>query len=522
MSLAPPRRRRRGGAALGVVAWLVAGIGPAGAQAPAEPSPDYRRTVDDAVTADNPPAAPGSPGCVAPGPCVLPDPNPDDPALQVDSFTSDRYERPVAADGAVVGAIDLVSASVGSDAERHYYRMDLFATDGDRGLPYAYGFELDYDDGDSAGDLMVTVDGARLGTTFAPTGVVALWNRASTISGPTPGLPDEPGATPPGFELRAFDRGANLLDGAPGGADAVVARVAPDRPASIEVAVRRSFLVAVNEGDPVSKVSFRPDASLARLPMAAYAVHDRLRRSESGSPFPFLAGTGAPEACPTTERGLSPAARIALDSGTTADTGRPNPCHPAKGVSAYDNMPFVAFDPRAPGALEGDPAPDLAVSATHAGDLVTGERARLVIGVRNVGTAPTTGAITVTDRLPAGLRPVAAEGRRWACSVAGRTVSCTTRDALAAGRSASVVVLAVVDARGGEVRNHADVVTPGDPQPANNVAADVARVVSAGSSPAVPAALGGGVAAAAGLAVLGVRRRRGGRISRPGTPAPSP
>lgn len=508
-------------AAVGVAGvWLVPG---AAAQAPAAPAPEYRRSADDAVTGDNQPATPVPPGC-PPAPCVLPEPNPDDPAGMVDTFTADLYERPTGPGGAAVGAVDLVSAKVGYDAEHHYYRMDLLSTEGDGGLPYAYGFELDYDDGDAAGDLMVTVDGARLGPAFASAGVVALWNRASTISGPTPGLPDEPGATPPGFELRAFDGGAHLLPGAPGGADAVVARIAPDRAASIEVAVRRSFLVAVNEGEPVFKVSFRPDASLARLPPAAYAVHDRLRRNESGSPFPFLAKAGAPAACPTTELGLAAEKRIALDSGTTADSGHANPCYPSRRLTGYDNMRFVAFDPRAPGVDAGDPVPDLAVSATHDGDISRRSRARLDVTVRNVGTGPTTGPVTLTGQLPPGLRAVAAEGRRWACSVASRIVSCTSRDILGPGATSSVSFSAVVAAGAGEVRHLADVVTPGDVHPANNSASDVVRIVPGGRSAARPVALGSGVAGILGLvgAVIARRRRDPGAVSALAAPGPSP
>src|SRR4051812_45502334 len=93
-------------------------------------------------------------------------------------------------------------------------------------------------------------------------------------------------------------------------------------------------------------------------------------------------------------------------------------------------------------------APDLTISATHsrmlrvAGANTTVNPGTLTLTVRNAGADPTSGTVTVTDPLPAGLTaltndynagagPVPASGPGWTCT--GTT--CTRSDALAPGAS---------------------------------------------------------------------------------------
>src|SRR5205807_988923 len=93
------------------------------------------------------------------------------------------------------------------------------------------------------------------------------------------------------------------------------------------------------------------------------------------------------------------------------------------------------------------PAPDLAVAKGHAGAFRQGDAAdTYTITVSNVGVGPTAGAVTVTDALPAGLAPTAADSgtvNGWAVSFAGQTVTATRGDTLAAGASYPALTLRV-------------------------------------------------------------------------------
>jgi uncharacterized repeat protein (TIGR01451 family) len=76
--------------------------------------------------------------------------------------------------------------------------------------------------------------------------------------------------------------------------------------------------------------------------------------------------------------------------------------------------------------------PALAISKTHSGNFMQGQVGALyTIVVSNNGSVPTTGSLTVTDALPAGLTVTAISGAGWTCSIA--TLACTRADALASG-----------------------------------------------------------------------------------------
>jgi hypothetical protein len=327
----------------------------AGAQ-PGPPSPVYGASGEDPVTADNQPQAFAHPSaaCPASSPCYLPEANPaPTEGFPVDSHTADTYERPTSAGAAataVLAAIDIASSQVGADEDYLYLRINLAGVDpASRALPYVYGFELDYDDED-AGDLLVRVTnpGADLHSRFGATGVVAYWNKNSNIFNATAHLPDGPTGTADGYEVVAFDQGSNHLENAPGGAEAVVARIAPDRAASLELAVRRPFLEAVTTYDPrldlsgrFTKLALRPSASRGPIEPAWFTLHDRFGRRDSGSPFPFLRVAPLSPGCPVSDVGLTQAGRSALDSGTGADTGIPNPCYPNRAIAEFDNAYYT-------------------------------------------------------------------------------------------------------------------------------------------------------------------------------------
>ncbi|PLS75849.1 MAG: hypothetical protein CYG61_04680 [Actinobacteria bacterium] len=377
--------------ALGVLAFPVSAPARVFAQRPASPRPVYGITGEDPVTADNRGRALSHPqaSCGPDNPCYLPEPNPAPvEGLPVDSHTADTYERPTAPGSAatgVISAVDIASAQVGADEDRLYFRINLADVDErTRGLPYVYGFELDYDDED-AGDLLVRVTdpAGNLGTRFGVGGVAAFWNANSNVFGATAHLPDGPGGTIDGYEVLAFDQGANHVKDNPGGDRAVVARVAPDRAASVELAVARPFLEAVTTydpridlGGPFTKLALRPNASTRMIDPAAFTLHDRFGRQESGSPYPFLRVAPESPTCPASDAGLTQAAREALDSGTDADTGIANPCYPNRALAEYDNA-YYTVGTTDPTPTPGPPGGDQQAQRTGRG----GTRWGLVLAV---------------------------------------------------------------------------------------------------------------------------------------------
>lgn len=384
---------------------------PAAWAQPRPPSPVYGILGEDPVTSDNQRLAFTHPKATCPpaSPCYLPEPNPlPTEGLPVDSHTADTYERPTAPGAGatvVLAAIDIASSQVGADEDHLYLRINLVGTDpATKSLPHVYGFELDYDDED-AGDLLVRVSDPRanLGTRFGVVGVEAYWNKNSNVFNATAQLPDGPMGTADGYEVLAFDEGANHVENSPGGPDAVVARIAPDRPASLEVALRRPFLEAVTTYDPridlsgrFTKLALRPNASTRSIEPAWFTLHDRFGRLESGSPFPFLRIAPASSGCPVSDTGLTQAARGALDSGTDVDTGIPNPCYPNGAIAEFDNAYFTVGT--------SDPTPTPGPAEEKAGRGEGGLASRLLLALAMVAVATVAAALAVRGRIGLGTR----------------------------------------------------------------------------------------------------------------------
>lgn len=124
-------------------------------------------------------------------------------------------------------------------------------------------------------------------------------------------------------------------------------------------------------------------------------------------------------------------------------------------------------------------SPNLAITKSHVGNFVAGQSASWAIGVTNVGTAATTGLMTVVDTLPAGIGFVSGSGSGWSCGVAGQVVTCTNAGPLAAAGSLSLTLNVSVGAAAYPgVTNRAHVSTPGDGDASNNTASDATTVVS--------------------------------------------
>ncbi|MBA2525848.1 MAG: hypothetical protein H0V18_08715 [Pyrinomonadaceae bacterium] len=79
-----------------------------------------------------------------------------------------------------------------------------------------------------------------------------------------------------------------------------------------------------------------------------------------------------------------------------------------------------------------NPVADLTITKSHSGNFNQGQvGATYSITVTNSGFAPTSGVVTVTDTLPAGLTATAINGTGWTCDLP--TLTCTRSDALAVG-----------------------------------------------------------------------------------------
>ena len=125
------------------------------------------------------------------------------------------------------------------------------------------------------------------------------------------------------------------------------------------------------------------------------------------------------------------------------------------------------------------PFPDAAITSSHTGNLGVGFNETFVIGVSNVGTAPTTGSVTVTDILPTGLTYVSGTGIGWACSAANQVVSCLNADPLAPGTSTTLnLVVTVTNGAPSGVVHAPKVDVDGDLIPSNNTASDATTVVA--------------------------------------------
>jgi uncharacterized repeat protein (TIGR01451 family) len=123
--------------------------------------------------------------------------------------------------------------------------------------------------------------------------------------------------------------------------------------------------------------------------------------------------------------------------------------------------------------------PDLAIAKTHSGNFTQGQTgATYTINVSNVGTGPTSGTVTVTDTLPAGLTGPSATGTGWVCNTVSVTVTCTRGDALAAGSAYLPITLTVNVAANASssVTNTGTVSGGGDTTPGNNTSSDVTTI----------------------------------------------
>ncbi len=113
-------------------------------------------------------------------------------------------------------------------------------------------------------------------------------------------------------------------------------------------------------------------------------------------------------------------------------------------------------------------ATDISVTAYQDSDFVVGQNGSYSIYISNYGTAAFSGTVTVTDKLPAGLRYVSST-TGWICSVSGQEVSCSRVLNLSPSYSLSMDITVAVTAEAApQCMNSVTVTSSSDANPDNN------------------------------------------------------
>jgi len=134
-----------------------------------------------------------------------------------------------------------------------------------------------------------------------------------------------------------------------------------------------------------------------------------------------------------------------------------------------------------PGAGSGaDCSPDLTIAKSHTDPFVRGSTGSYALTVSNVGGVASSGTVTVTDTVPAGLTPTAASGTGWSCTIAAQAVSCMRADAVAAGAAfpTVAVTVAVSQSAAASLTNTATVAGGGEFNTTNDSASDLTSTVA--------------------------------------------
>ena len=124
---------------------------------------------------------------------------------------------------------------------------------------------------------------------------------------------------------------------------------------------------------------------------------------------------------------------------------------------------------------------DLAISSSHSGSFRQGDIGdKYTLLVMNLGVAASTGVVTLTNTLPAGLTATALSGAGWSADL--NSLSCTRADSLAAGAGYPPITLTVNVSTGAStsLTNTATISGGGDTNLANNSASDPTTVQPAG------------------------------------------
>jgi uncharacterized repeat protein (TIGR01451 family) len=165
-------------------------------------------------------------------------------------------------------------------------------------------------------------------------------------------------------------------------------------------------------------------------------------------------------------------------NGTTLNPGVPyGATSGAAGVSATN----VSLS-RSPGLRSGaECTPDLAIAIGHSGNFVRGATGTFNVTVSNISLdAASSGLVSVTDTLPAGLTPTLASGSGWSCSIASPTVTCTNPTSLGALSSypGISITVSVAQSAAATLVNTVTVSGGSELNTTNDTASDTVSIVS--------------------------------------------
>jgi uncharacterized repeat protein (TIGR01451 family) len=157
----------------------------------------------------------------------------------------------------------------------------------------------------------------------------------------------------------------------------------------------------------------------------------------------FTVGSGGtPSYTYSVASGALPAG-LTLNTSTGAMTGTPTTAGPFSFTTRVtDSLGATATSPSCGITIALSPPPlqlpDLTITKTHSGNFQLGGSGAYTLTVTNIGAGPTSGAVTVSDALPAGLTATAISGTGWSCVLIG--LRCTRNDVLDGGSYPAITV----------------------------------------------------------------------------------
>jgi DNA/RNA endonuclease G (NUC1) len=128
-------------------------------------------------------------------------------------------------------------------------------------------------------------------------------------------------------------------------------------------------------------------------------------------------------------------------------------------------------------------AADLAITSSHTGNFTQGDSAdTYLISVANVGSIASSGTVTVTDLLPAGLAATSISGDGWMADL--NSLTCSRSDALPAGQEYPFITVTVSVATNApnNVTNNVSVSGGGDVNAGNDANTDPTTILTSGGT----------------------------------------
>ncbi|MCE7989582.1 MAG: DUF642 domain-containing protein [Caldilinea sp. CFX5] len=137
-----------------------------------------------------------------------------------------------------------------------------------------------------------------------------------------------------------------------------------------------------------------------------------------------------------------------------------------------DDMEMIDQDNKAAACVMIAGLPNLTIGKSGPANTTQGTNFAYTLVVTNTGTAATSGVITMTDTLAAGLSFVSGSGGGFTCAATGQAVTCTGSSAIAANNGTATITLTVNPTTAGAKSNSASVVGGGDNTPATSNTVD--------------------------------------------------